>query len=110
MKHPLLSIALIALTFFSCGKYLEVAPKDQVSDGTLWENTANADLFLNDIYASVPGIDFGDPWENYSDNSMNGQAGRVSTNIYGPSIYTPSNAPSRWSQYTNIRKANLFIA
>jgi len=41
---------------------------------------------------------------------MNGQAGRVSTNIYGPSIYTPSNAPSLWGYYTHIRKANLFIA
>lgn len=110
MKHQLLSIAFIALTFFSCGKFLGVSPKDQVADGTLWSSTANADLFLNDVYASVPSIDFGDPWENYSDNSMNGQAGRVSTNIYGPSIYTPSNAPSRWGQYTNIRKANLFIA
>lgn len=111
MKHHLLYIALVACTFFfSCNKYLEVAPKDQVSDETLWSSTANADLFLNDVYASVPSIDFGDPWENYSDNSMNGQAGRVSTNIYGPSIYTPSNAPNRWSQYNNIRKANVFIA
>lgn len=110
MKHQLLIITLTAFTFFSCGKFLEVNPRDQVSDGTLWENTANADLFLNDIYASVPSTDVSDPWENFSDNSMNGQAGRVSTNIYGPSIYTPNNAPGVWGQYTNIRKANLFIA
>ena len=110
MKRQLLVITLMAFTFFSCKKFLEVNPRDQVSDGTLWENTANADLFLNDIYASVPSTDISDPWENYSDNSMNGQAGRVSTNIYGPSIYTPSNAPGVWGQYTNIRKANLFIA
>ncbi|SIO50613.1 RagB/SusD family nutrient uptake outer membrane protein [Chitinophaga niabensis] len=110
MKRQLLVITLMAFTFFSCKKFLEVNPRDQVSDGTLWENTANADLFLNDIYASVPSTDVSDPWENYSDNSMNGQAGRISTNIYGPSIYTPSNAPGFWGQYTNIRKANLFIA
>ncbi|QEH42739.1 RagB/SusD family nutrient uptake outer membrane protein [Chitinophaga sp. XS-30] len=97
------------LTLSSCSKFLDVAPKDQVSDATLWSTTGNADLFLNDVYASVPTLETGDPWENFSDNSMNGQAGRVSTNIYGPSIYTPSNAPNRWGQYVNIRKANLFI-
>jgi len=88
---------------------MDVVPKDQVSDGTLWTNTANADLFLNDIYASIPTLETNDPWENFSDNSMNGQAGRVSTNIYGPGIYTPSNTPNKWGHYTNIRKCNLFI-
>lgn len=109
----LFKISLCVLTmlcvFSSCNKFLEVTPKDQVADDMLWSTTANADLFLNDIYASIPTLATEDPWENYSDNSMNGQAGRVSTNIYGPGIYTPSNAPSRWGQYVNIRKANLFI-
>ncbi|CAL1517755.1 RagB/SusD family nutrient uptake outer membrane protein [Chitinophaga sp. MM2321] len=99
----------IACMLFSCKAYLDVMPKDQVSDGTLWSSSANADLFLNNIYAAVPTLETGDPWENFSDNSINGQAGRVSTNIYGPSIYTPSNAPSKWGHFTNIRKCNLFI-
>ena len=102
-------LLFLSLTFFSCKKFLEVTPKDQVSDATLWSSSANADLFLNNIYASIPTMETGDPWENFSDNSLNGQAGRVSTNIYGPGIYTTSNAPSRWNQYTNIRKCNLFI-
>lgn len=102
-------LLLVAFTFFSCNDYLEVSPKDQVSDGTLWSNSTNADLFLNNIYASIPTLDTGDPWENFSDNAINGQAGRVSTNIYGPAIYTASNAPSLWGHYSNIRKCNLFI-
>ncbi|WP_153799010.1 RagB/SusD family nutrient uptake outer membrane protein [Foetidibacter luteolus] len=102
-------LAAIVLFVTSCSKFLEVSPVEQVSDETLWSSTANADLFLNNIYGSVPSIETGDPWENYSDNSLNGQAGRVSTNIYGPGIYTPSNSPSTWGQYTNIRKCNVFI-
>lgn len=116
MNNQFLKISLrafiilsLSLSFSSCKKFLEVLPKDQVADEALWSSSANADLFLNDIYASVPTLITGDPWENFSDNSMNGQAGRVSTNIYGPSIYTPSNAPNKWSLYTSIRKANLFI-
>ncbi len=99
----------ISFSITSCKKFLEVVPKQQVSDITLWATKDNADLFLNNIYASVPTLDVGDPWENFSDNSLNGQAGRVSTNVYGPGIYTPANTPNRWGQYTNIRKCNLFI-
>ncbi|WP_432710540.1 RagB/SusD family nutrient uptake outer membrane protein [Pedobacter sp.] len=100
---------ILTTTLFSCKKYLDVAPVDQVSDEALWSSDSNADLFLNNIYAAVPTLDTGDPWENFSDNSINGQAGRVSTNIYGPSIYTSSNAPSLWGYYSNIRKCNVFI-
>ncbi|WP_214649516.1 RagB/SusD family nutrient uptake outer membrane protein [Sphingobacterium mizutaii] len=110
ISQKALILIFITCSLVSCKEYLEVTPKDQVSDGTLWSTSSNADLFLNNIYASIPTIDVGDPWENFSDNSINGQAGRVSTNIYGPSIYTPSNAPSQWAHYANIRKCNLFIA
>ncbi|MGV8878094.1 MAG: RagB/SusD family nutrient uptake outer membrane protein [Sphingobacteriaceae bacterium] len=109
ISHTAFVLLFVAFTFVSCNKYLEVSPKDQVSDGSLWSTSSNADLFLNNIYASIPSLDTGDPWENFSDNAINGQAGRVSTNIYGPSIYTASNAPSLWGHYSNIRKCNLFI-
>lgn len=103
------TIVLSSSFLSSCKKYLDVLPKQQVSDATLWDTKDNADLFLNNIYASIPSLDVGDPWENFSDNSLNGQAGRVSTNIYGPGIYTSANTPNKWGQYTNIRKCNLFI-
>ena len=110
-KISLNTIIILFVSFFisSCKKFLEVVPTNQVSDATLWATQDNADLFLNNIYASIPTLDVGDPWENFSDNSLNGQAGRVSTNVYGPGIYTPANTPNRWGQYTNIRKCNLFI-
>ncbi len=109
ISHRLYIILLCSVLCGGCSKFLDVLPKEQVADETLWSSTSNADLFLNDIYASVPTILTSDPWENFSDNSMNGQAGKVSTNIYGPSIYTPSNAPNKWSLYTAVRKTNVFI-
>jgi len=109
ISQRLIALIFVISTVSSCKKFLEVAPKNQVSDATLWSSTGNADLFLNNIYASIPTINTDDPWENYSDNGINGQAGRVSTNIYAASIYTASNAPSKWGHYTDIRKCNLFI-
>ncbi|RAJ93233.1 putative outer membrane starch-binding protein [Larkinella arboricola] len=106
---PISLLIFLLVSISSCKDFLEVEPRDQVSDATLWSSTANADLFLHDVYAGIPTMDIGDPWENYSDNSLNGQAGRVSGILYGASIYTPSNAPNRWALYTQIRKCNLFI-
>ena len=94
----------------SCNKFLEVTPTDQVSDATLWVNKENAELFLNNIYASLQGP-FGtfDPEENWSDNSMNGVNGQYSHAIYAISAYTPTNTVHRWGYYAAIRKCNLFI-
>ena len=37
----------------SCEKYLEVAPKNQISDASVWNSEQNADLFLNTLYGFV---------------------------------------------------------
>jgi len=103
----------------ACNDYLDVVPKDQVSDGNLWESSNNADLFLNKIYGSLespvaqPIAE--DPRENFSDNAMNSVAGRYSRTVYALSAYTPDYVnPSwgkahEWNQYDHIRKCNLFI-
>ncbi len=98
-----------SLAMFSCSDNLDVVPKDQVTDAILWSSPENADLFLNNVYAAVPSLPTNDPWENYSDNSMHGQNGSYSLNVYAASQYTPSNGPSKWGHYGNIRRCNLFI-
>ena len=110
-------LLLILTGISSCTKdFLEVVPKDQISDLSVWETTTNADLFLNDVYNSVPGpYNAFDPEENYSDDSMDGINAVPTRQMYANSIYTPSstiiygNAQGYWGQYTNIRKCNLFI-
>ena len=106
---------LIMMTILvSCDDWLEVTPKDQVTDATLWTTTGNADIFLNDIYRYLP-----DPWngddleDNYTDDSMSGIPGRVSKVTYNKGIYTQDNWNGYWNggtnQYTFIRKCNVFI-
>lgn len=125
MKANLIKVVLFFLhlvagcVVLSCSDYLDVAPKDQVTDANLWENTENADLFLNDIYGSVEspvGIPIGeDPRENFSDNAMNSVAGRYSRTVYAMSVYNPNyvnehfGKAHEWNQYDYIRKCNLFI-
>lgn len=118
MKHVNLTKPVVAwstlitviICFTACDETLDVAPKDQIADQTLWETTDNADLFLNAVYTAIPSpVGSGDPLENFTDNSVNGVAGRYSSTVYGNSSYTPSNGPSQWGHYTNIRKCNVFI-
>lgn len=103
-------VAFMALALASCGKFLEIESKSQVSDNTLWSTSENADLFLNNIYSSLTGpFNTDDPRENWTDNSMASRVGPQSRNLIALSQYAPNNSPSEWGQYNNIRKANLFI-
>ncbi|KAA9349025.1 RagB/SusD family nutrient uptake outer membrane protein [Larkinella humicola] len=104
------ALLFLILGVFSCKDFLDVAPKDQISDDIVWTDAATADLFLNNVYSGLPGPFNGfDPWENFTDNAMNGVNGLPSRVLYSPSVYTASNAPNWWGQYANIRRANLFI-
>lgn len=105
----IMALVLTGICFSSCKKYLDVTAKDQVTDATLWSSTETGDLFLNNIYAGIPSQNTDDPLDNYSDNSINGQAGKYSGDVYANSSYTPSNGPDRWGLYGNIRACNIFI-
>ncbi|MGG7666831.1 RagB/SusD family nutrient uptake outer membrane protein [Dyadobacter sp. BHUBP1] len=95
---------------FACSKFLDVTPTDQISDDGVWTDTKTADLFLNNVYSGLPGpFNTFDPTENFTDNAMNGVNGQPSRVLYANSVYTASNTPHNWSQYANIRRANLFI-
>jgi len=110
ISYIIITFFILLLGFTSCEDYLEVSPKDQISDNILWSDVSQADMFLNDIYAALPSVvNRFDPWENWSDDSMDGINGAVSRNVYAIAAYTPENAETQWSQYANIRKCNLFI-
>ncbi|WP_353196658.1 RagB/SusD family nutrient uptake outer membrane protein [Parapedobacter defluvii] len=112
------SMGAAALLAAGCSSdALEIEPKDQVSNLTVWSEPTSADLFLNTIYGDIPtlnqwrswGISAEDPEENYSDNSMNGVDWRYSRTVYATSVYTPSTTISHWPLYTSIRACNIFI-
>ncbi len=113
MKIAAVLVFVLALAVSSCQNYLDVIPKERVSDATLWAETGNADLFLNGIYGSIRGpIDFFDHGDNYTDNSISQYLWSGSRSLYVLGIETPGTTSSlqQWSQFTNIRKCNVFIS
>ncbi len=106
----LLSAIALLTTLNACSDFLEVGSKSQIPDDALWSTAENADLFLNNVYAGLPGpFTTDDPGENWTDNSMASRVGPASRNLMALSQYAPNNAPSQWGNYANIRRANLFI-
>jgi len=108
-----LMILIMSIGMISCTDYLDVIPKAQVSDATLWSETGNADLFLNGIYGSIRGpIDLFDHGDNYTDNSISQYLWANSRGLYVLGIETPGNTSSlqQWSQFNNIRACNVFIS
>ncbi|MCE5345180.1 MAG: RagB/SusD family nutrient uptake outer membrane protein [Bacteroidales bacterium] len=107
-----LTLVIMSICMISCEKYLDVTPKSSVSDLTLWTDKGNADLFLNGIYGSIRGpIDFFDHGDNFTDNSLSQYLWANSRSVYVIGIETPGTTSSlqMWSQFTNIRKCNVFI-
>jgi hypothetical protein len=104
-------IILLGFILFSCDDdFLELTPKDQITDKILWEDSKVADLFLNGVYSGLPGpFNTSDPMENYSDNSMCGINGSFTRSTIANANYTPSTAPSQWGLYSSIRSSNVFI-
>lgn len=119
MKQQYLKMRVFSLIAFlslftatSCKDYLEVTPRERVAGGTLWENTSNADLFLNGIYGSVRGpIDFFDHGDNYTDNTISQYLWAGSRGMYVLGIETPGTNSNlqQWNQFNNVRKCNVFI-
>lgn len=108
---PLLLLIMAIMSFASCKKYLEVESKSLVTDATAWASSQNADLFLNDIYSGLPRYyNISDPIDNYSDDALCDLSNQYSRVTFAMSIYTPNDGPNYWnSNYSNIRKCNLFI-
>jgi len=108
-----LTMLIMSIGMISCKDYLDVIPKESVSDVTLWTGTGNADLFLNDIYGSIRGpINFFDPGDNYTDNSIGQYLWQDSRSLYVLGVVSPGRTSNlqQWDQFTNIRKCNMFIS
>ena len=115
-----LSLFVFAVLVQSCNdKLLDLAPRDRLTDQNVWTDQGTADLFLNDIYTGLPdGDNWYDPLENWSDNSICGFPWPNSRQNIQQSLQSPANAGFSgdignfldWTtQYTNIRKCNVFI-
>src|ERR1044072_4911079 len=109
---------LLVLAVAGCKKsYLDITPKNFLTDNAVWASPANADLFLNDLYNQLPDINNKtEHLDQYTDNSdvgvlwIKGYANIATAQI------TPGNLPTGpWDMWTwkaayqKIRRCNLFI-
>lgn len=123
-----LSFFIVPILFIICScddASLNIEPKDQLTDATVWKTPENANLFLNDIYnqlnpgpvssvwTALPSEISNDPLDNYSDNSVSGNLAGIPSfqnftqGAYGPSVPIFNN---HWrNMYANIRKCNILI-
>src|SRR5690606_7322295 len=123
---PLYTLLALVFLMASCrDSALDIVPKDQLTDATLWQNAENAGLFLNDIYnrlnpgpvssvwTALPSEISNDPLDNFSDNSVSGNlAGIPSYQNFTQGAYGPSTPifNNHWkNMYANIRKCNILI-
>lgn len=112
----------VCLLMTSCKKSLDsglsVTPHDRLTGDQVFATTSTADLFLNDIYNSLPdGNNWYDPFDNWSDNSICGYNWVNSRNEVLQATYTPATMDFSqalnldWAtNYGYIRKCNVFIA
>ncbi len=111
-------ICWLALGLASCSKhFLEVTPGGEVSDATVWQNSTNADLFLNDIYNQE--YDMNNTYqslEEFSDNVMCGASWFDAQSTLEAGALSPNSVPGNpanlfgWTaNYQYIRKCNLFL-
>jgi starch-binding outer membrane protein, SusD/RagB family len=116
MKLAIFGILLLGMA--SCKKdYLNVTPGGEVSDETVWENSTNADLFLNDVYNQL--YDMNNTYqglEEFTDNVMCGASWFDAQSTLGAGALSPNTVPGNpanlfsWTaNYQYIRKCNVFI-
>ncbi|MBF9251784.1 RagB/SusD family nutrient uptake outer membrane protein [Pontibacter sp. 172403-2] len=119
----ILFIGLLLISMVSCDKdFLENTDLSKLNDDTQWASDANADLFLNDIYGSLP-----NKWnqpenlDNFTDDndagfyytSWNWKQGIIEPSSSNYTVWGGITGPAdltNWpTTYTNIRKCNTFI-
>ncbi|WP_416442454.1 RagB/SusD family nutrient uptake outer membrane protein [Leeuwenhoekiella sp. A16] len=119
----LLIFGLLVSIFISCDEeFLDNTDKTNLNDDTQWESESTADLFLNDIYSSVPNKgNEPENLDNFTDDndagfyytSYNWKSGIVTPSASGFEVWGGTSGPTdhaNWtSTYNKVRKCNLFI-
>ena len=111
------AFALFSLLLTGCSNdFVEVESTSSVTSEAVFSSFTNTNIFLNELYSSMPLKDewFGiDPQANWSDDSQATFGWVASNNGIARRDYSSSSAPrgaGTWrSFYTSIRKANILI-
>ena len=125
LSSVLLLSAVLVLNGCKNDDFLNVDPKNALTEASSYSNETNADLAVNDIYNNIPNIN-ADPnqtTEQYSDNGACGAPWQTGQTVVRAGAISPGNVPSgpgtapnnlggwwNWENtYSKIRKCNLFL-
>ena len=103
------------LSLFSCNDdFLDVSPRDFITDEAVWSSGTATKMFINDIYNSTltgPLYIFTSVRNRMFDHLFTDDMGYKWQDAWTTFNFTPSNAPfQRWNAcYENIRKTNIGI-
>ncbi len=111
------ALATAAVLLAGCNDFLEITPKNFISDEVVWSTPENADLFLNDIYEQLPVLNSEtEHLDQFTDNSDVGVLWMRGYSNIATAQITPTNFPDvpwkMWyweTSYERIRRCNLFI-
>ncbi|MEN8251304.1 MAG: RagB/SusD family nutrient uptake outer membrane protein [Bacteroidota bacterium] len=126
LKYLALAVSVLAITTtVSCNKdeFLENVNKSKLNDQTMWDSENNADIFLNDVYFTMPSsynrFDYLDYYtDDYNISHYYDASNWRQGNCLAPAFSTSNewfdnHGPTEgydWLQlYRKIRKANTFI-
>lgn len=115
--YKYICIAILGLFFSGCEDFLDLTPKNFISDDAVWASPESADLFLNDIYEQLPNLNAEtEHLDQFTDNSDVGVLWMRGYSNIATAQLTPTNYPDvpwkmwYWStNYERIRRCNLFI-
>lgn len=111
------TIVLCSILLMGCNDFLDITPKNFITDDAVWTTPSSADLFLNDIYEQLPNMNGEtEHLDQFTDNSDVGVLWMRGYSNIATAQLTPTNYPDvpdkmwYWSKsYERIRKCNIFI-
>jgi starch-binding outer membrane protein, SusD/RagB family len=95
------SIFVVILVLAGCSKDLDLSPKDTISDATFWKTPADYQVAANNLYNSLPGLNYDDTESDIAFNNPNA----VSNGTY----QLPETDGNWNNAYAYIRRCNNII-
>ncbi|WFE84258.1 RagB/SusD family nutrient uptake outer membrane protein [Parabacteroides chongii] len=118
MKKNIIGFALM-MGLLSCGdSFLDVAPKDKLSDATFWQSEKDVDMALNGCYKgweAISNVVFMDAASDNGYEQFDYNFQSIGNGQILPTSAPGLNAPwvdgdaTRWFRYDRIRKYNNFL-
>ncbi|BDD11336.1 hypothetical protein FUAX_37680 [Fulvitalea axinellae] len=102
VKNLIFTFAVLCIT--SCGSFLDIAPKSDITDKSFWRTEEQLALATTELYHYFEKFNIVD-WDNHGDDTFGNEPNKVSSGSY-----YPTSDSYYWDRsYRQIRKANNIL-